>query len=177
MTEAQYSSAQSAWQAFRQPTPEALDRLRRNTVPALPYLTTALTRFLQEYPWTIDGLSRSERRLLELASADGISLAEAFPRMQDGEDAYYMTDLSLSVLSDTLTCTSPPLLTLTRGTGEVGDALSGRVTLTSAGAAVLAGAEDRVQLCGVDRWLGGVHLQGKGPVWRWDPSIEETTRR
>ena len=187
VTEAQYSSAQSAWQAFRQPTPHSLDRLRRNPVPAFPYLTTALTRFLQEYPWTTDGLSRSERRLLELASADGISLAEAFPRMQDGEDAYYMTDLTLSALSNALSRTSPSLLTLTRAGGDVGHALlaarmqrgklSGRAALTSAGAAVLAGAQDRVQLCGVDRWLGGVHLQGQGPVWRWDPSTEEVIQR
>ena len=177
VTAAQYSSAQVAWEAFRQPTPESLDRLRHNAVSALPHLTTALTRFLQEYPWTTDGLSRSERRLLELASADGISLAEAFPRMQDGEDAYYMTDLSLSALADTLSRTSPPLLTLTPAEGEVAHALSGRVALTSAGAAVLAGAQDNVQLRGVDRWLGGVHLLGQGPVWRWDPSIEEVTHR
>ena len=177
VTDAHYSSAQSAWQAFRQPTPESLDHLRRNPEPALPYLTTALTRFLQEYPWTTDGLSRSERRLLELASADGISLAEAFPRMQDGEDAYHMTDLSLSSLADTLSRSSPPLLTLTPAESDATHPLSGRVALTPAGAAVLAGAQDRVELCGVDRWLGGVRLQGQGPVWRWDPSIEEVTHR
>ena len=97
--------------------------------------------------------------------------------MQDGEDAYFMTDLSLSALSNDLSRTSPSLLTLTRAGGEVGHALPGRAALTSAGAAVLAGAQDRVQLCGVDRWLGGVHLQGQGPVWRWDPSIEEVIHR
>jgi plastocyanin len=25
-----------------------------------------------------------------------------------------------------------------------------------------------IALCGIDRWLGGVHLEGSGPVWRWD---------
>ena len=31
---------------------------------ALPFLDSALKRFLEEYPWTPDGLSRSERQLL-----------------------------------------------------------------------------------------------------------------
>jgi len=24
-----------------------------------------------------------------------------------------------------------------------------------------------VKLCGIDRWLGGVHMQGRGRAWRW----------
>ena len=67
VTDEQYALAGRAWQAFREATPEALDTLRGEDTSALPYLATALTRFLQEYPWTSDGLSRTERRLLELA--------------------------------------------------------------------------------------------------------------
>ena len=46
--------------------------------------------------------------------------------------------------------------------GENGDApgpLRGTVALTEVGWAVLAGRADRVALGGIDRWLGGVHLQ------------------
>jgi hypothetical protein len=25
----------------------------------------------------------------------------------------------------------------------------------------------RVAICGIDRWLGGVHVQGHGRAWRW----------
>jgi hypothetical protein len=32
----------------------------------------------------------------------------------------------------------------------------------------LAGQLDRVATCGIDRWLGGVHLQGRRRIWRWD---------
>ena len=35
---------------------------------AMPYLGRALERFLENYPSTRDGLSRSERRLLQLAA-------------------------------------------------------------------------------------------------------------
>ena len=38
----------------------------------------------------------------------------------------------------------------------------GVVTLTDAGRSVLAGRLDRVVACGIERWLGGVHLQSGG---------------
>jgi hypothetical protein len=160
--------AERAWQAFRSPTPEALDALRRTDTSALPYLAPALARFLQEYPWTSDGLSRTERRLLQLASGGGIDLAAAFPRMHDGEDAYYITDSSLADLADTLSRTSPPLLTLTPGRIAGQGSLEGSVTITDFGRAVLAGRSDRVATCGIDLWLGGTHLRGDAAVWRWD---------
>jgi hypothetical protein len=40
--------------------------------------------------------------------------------------------------------------------------------LTEQGNAVLAGQVDWMQLHGIDRWLGGVHLSGHEPAWRWD---------
>ncbi|MEO7134937.1 MAG: hypothetical protein ABI024_12030, partial [Vicinamibacterales bacterium] len=43
----------------------------------------------------------------------------------------------------------------------------GTLDLTAHGRNVLLGRADRLQLCGIDRWLGGVHLQGRGPAWRW----------
>jgi len=163
ITDAQYGLAARAWQAFREPAPEQLDRLSRTDTSALPFLGAALTRFLQEYPWTTDGLSRRERRLLEL-SRDGISLTAAFPRMDQGETAYYIADTSLFDTAEALASTTPPLLTLSDGEGW-----RRSVSLTEAGRTVLAGERDRVTLCGMDRWLGGVHLEAGSPMWRWDP--------
>ena len=40
-------------------------------------------------------------------------------------------------------------------------------TVTPLGRQALAGAIDRVHEQGIDTWRGGVHLQGRGPVWRW----------
>jgi len=44
------------------------------------------------------------------------------------------------------------------------------VRITDLGRAVLAGAVDHIQLNGVDRWRGGVHLKGHEVPWRWDES-------
>ena len=39
--------------------------------------------------------------------------------------------------------------------------------LTDSGRAVLDGSADRVDLLGLDRWLGGTHLT-RANDWRWD---------
>jgi hypothetical protein len=169
VNDAQYALAERAWKAFREPGPEALETLPRSDTSALPYLAAALERFLQEYPSTGDGLSRSERKLVQLAESGPIRVESAFPRMHEGEDAYYITDGSLAELVSTLSRTSPPLVTFT-GDSTAGDrVLRGSISLTEAGREVLAGRRDRVA-CGLDRWLGGVHLQNGGVIWRWDAS-------
>ena len=173
--ERQYELAQRAWQAFREPTPEALDERRRDDMSALPYLAASITRFLQEYPWTTDGLSRSERRLLELAGGTGIALWEAFPRMYEGERVYHITGESLAELAEALSCTSPPLLAMDPSGSPDGHDLRGVVTLTDTGRSVLSGQQDRVATCGIDRWFGGVHLQSGGRIWRWDNTVQRIT--
>jgi hypothetical protein len=41
------------------------------------------------------------------------------------------------------------------------------LALSDDGRAVLEGRADRVALCGIDRWIGGVHLTSDR-CWRWD---------
>ena len=54
------------------------------------------------------------------------------------------------------------------------DLLSGTISITEAGRAVLSGGVDAVRLRGFDKWLGGTHLRaapGGGDVpWRYDPA-------
>jgi hypothetical protein len=63
---------------------------------------------------------------------------------------------------------SPPLLALDAPATPQRHILESVASLTDAGRTVLAGQLDRVTACGIDRWLGRVHLQGHGPLWRWD---------
>lgn len=168
VTDRQFALARRAWDAFRAPAPDALDNLRLVDTSSLPFLGAAVTRFLQEYPWTTDGLSRSERRLLAIAGDGEIELSKAFPRMYDDERVYHVTDSSLAAMANSLSSTTPPLLGIDLGRGANGHALRGIVSLTDAGRSVLAGERDRVAICGIDRWLGGVHLAPGARIWRWD---------
>jgi hypothetical protein len=164
VTGAQYDLAARAWDAFRQRTPEGIGEFvgkpegLQPRAEALPFLGPALRRFLQEYPWTSDGLSRTERRLLTLAAQGQADWPASFPRMHDGEDFYHISDTSHAELAETLSTTSPPLITTSMQFPS----------LTPEGRDVLEGRADRVTLCGIDRWFGGVHMQGRAVPWRWD---------
>ncbi len=175
VTDDEYALAEHAWRAFREPTPEALDALRRSDTTAMPFLAPAIERFLQEYPWTHDGLARTERRLLEIADG-GATMNSVFPRMHDGERAYYVADLELKDLVETLSRTSPPLIAFTPDANDSGKFWRGTVNATDAGREALAGRRDRVA-CGLDKWLGGVHLQSAGgAIWRWDDRQRRVVR-
>jgi hypothetical protein len=62
------------------------------------------------------------------------------------------------------------------GGGTPRHLLSGTIELTGLGREVLSGREDRISRCGIERWLGGVHLTGRGPHWRWDGAHERLVR-
>jgi len=175
LSDTQYTLAGRAWQAFRQSTPEALDALRHEDTSALPYLADALKRFLQEYPWTSDGLSRTERRLLQLANDGPLSLAKAFPAMGQGDRFYTITDLSLLATAAHLNTTSPALLSIDRAAASE-HPFRAQIAATEAGRSVLEGDLDRVETCGLDRWFGGTHLQGRTQLWRWDEATQRVAR-
>jgi hypothetical protein len=58
------------WNAFRSPDPTRLLAVLGGDTDQLPYLASALTRHLEEFPSSRNGLSRSERQILE-ALQDG----------------------------------------------------------------------------------------------------------
>ena len=80
--------------------------------------------------------------------------------MHEDERAYYITDGSLDDLARSLASTSPRLLSFVEeGTAE--RPLAAVVAATDDGRAALDRRLDRVA-CGLDRWIGGVHLQSGG---------------
>jgi hypothetical protein len=176
MTEERYVLSQRAWTAFRQSSPETLDEFRRNTTRAVPFLDSALKRFLEEYPWVNDGLSRSERRLLDIASSGPVDLWTTFVHMHQGETAYYITDLSLLSLLRDFSRVDPPLLAIAGASLEEDRIPSGTVTITDRGRAILNGKLDRVATYGIDRWFGGVHLTSDGVQWRWNNAAQRIVK-
>lgn len=48
----------------------------------------------------------------------------------------------------------------------------GELRLTETGRALLEGQADCVMLNGIDRWLGGVHLEDGKSTWRWDEDVQ-----
>jgi len=91
----QFELASAAWSAFTSPDPRELERFLDQDA-ALPYLAAAIKRFCEEYPWTEDGLTRTERTIARLR-ADGITdpreLFVAFSKTEDplwmGDDSFF----------------------------------------------------------------------------------------
>ena len=152
-------AAQAAWKAFRAPEPTAIEPLARSTNAALPYLAGALERHLQQFPALRNGISRTERQILESIESGLHEFGELFLADQKREERIFMGDCTFRCHLQRLARCRRPLVSFDERE---------RYELTSFGRAVLDGAEDHVRANGIDRWLGGVHLCEGAPVWRWD---------
>ncbi len=166
--------ARDAWRAFRAPDPREIEAiLRRDTTP-LPHLAGALHRHLEDFPGVADGLSRSERQILRAVSQGATGFEEAFRATQAMEERVFLGDLSFHRLLRELAAPPRPLLRLETAGGSSPRAL--RLALTASGREVLAGNDDWVRMRGIDRWLGGVHLEGSQSPWRWNPETGRLAR-
>ena len=162
VTAEQIALARTAWSAFRAPQPRALLSFVEQPSPALPFLRPALIRHLQQFPSTFNGLSRTEQAALEAIASGMTRLDTAFVATQQREEARFLGDAVFIDYLRELAGGSTPLVTMS------GDGMDATLSLTDAGRAVLRGEADRVKLNGIDRWFGGVHLEGAGAEWRWD---------
>jgi hypothetical protein len=169
VTSAQHVAARDAWDAFRAPDPRAIVEVLPR-LSALPHLAPALRRHLQQFPSVENGLSRTEQQALEAVAAGAAPLKRVYVASNhEREEAVFMGDLTFLEHVKTIARGARPLLTPFAS-------LDDEVRLTPDGRRVLDGDADRVKLCGLDRWLGGVHLTGTGPTWRWD-AARNTVRR
>ncbi len=168
--------AARAWNAFRAPEPVALDALRGKGTPALPVLAPALGRLLEELPAKINGLSRTEHAALAAVAEGARAPAEIFVAVHTREGRPFMGDWPFWRVLGRLTSGTKPMLELASGARprfppEVPAAASfgaQRFRLTPSGREVLAEKLDAIELNGIDRWLGGTHLQKGAKLWRWD---------
>lgn len=159
--EREVALAVRAWEAFRAPEPAALNELVRLGTPALPDLAPALLRLLEEYPAVGDGLARTERQALRAVAGGAVSQIEVFLAATEADERPFMGDVPFAWWLAGLCAGPEPLLSCP----------AGAYALTDAGRACLRGEADRVGLAGgIDRWLGGVHLQGADAAYRWDPA-------
>lgn len=177
LTVAEWQAAASAWSVFRAADPTAL--VAFDHPGAWPTLRAALRRHLQQYPWTRDGLSRTERQTLAALASGSRSPRSAFVAANhEVEAAIFMGDLGWWYHIRTLMTAPRPLIRVS-GAAPADmhdpdwwrdDETAPTLALTDDGRQVLAGDADRIALNGLDRWLGGVHLQvAPGEmVWRWE---------
>lgn len=175
ITAAEKELAVNAWKAFASNDPRAIADLLAQDCSALPYLADALRRHLEQYPSVINGLNRLQREALEVVAAGTNKLGQIFREVSNKEERPFFGDTTLWNCMDELAGGPAPLLKID-GPGPLKHSLwdpiqkIGRwsVAVTSSGQDVLSAQADFIKLNGIDRWLGGVHLQGAEARWRWD---------
>jgi len=166
ITVQEFKLAQRAWNEFRSPVPTGLAQLLEEDIAALPFLRAAIIRHLEQFPSTANGLSRSERQILEIVESGVSRVGEIFRANQAKEERIFMGDLPFFACVQGLVEISVPLLDIIRDGNPFGKT---DVRITPRGKKVLHNEEDHIYLNGIDRWLGGVRLQGT-KAWRWGPS-------
>jgi redox-sensitive transcriptional activator SoxR len=176
-------AAASAWAAVQAPEPTSLAQWATRETTHLPFLASALQRLLEELPAPTDGLSGTEQRALDVIASGARTPPAAFVAAQRLEDAPFLGDTwfyrTLSALGqdtnrlvetdDGTPLPPPPPLS----DGQLFARLQLRLTAT--GERTLHGKADRVELLGIDRWIGGTHITPDN-IWRWHPTKRKLVR-
>ena len=176
-------AAASAWAAVQAPEPTSLAEWATRETTHLPFLASALQRLLEELPAPTDGLSGTERRALDVIASGARTPPAAFVAAQRLEDAPFLGDTWFYRTLSALGQDTSRLVETDGGTplppppplsdGQLFARL--QLRLTASGERTLRGEADRVELLGIDRWIGGTHITPDN-TWRWHPTKRKLVR-
>ena len=159
----------AVWNALREPSPLTLHAIAAGGTPALPVMAAAITRHLQELPWTQDGLALTQRLALAQLHAGPRTVAAMFAAIQSRtEPLPFLGDLMFWAVLREMAQVEPPPFEIDAATVALTWHRHALV-LTPDGAAVLAGERDWLSLRPPERWVGGVRIAPGAPAWRWSP--------
>ncbi len=176
VTSEQMAEAQQAWAAFRSNDPRELLAFSDRGNHVLPFLCAALKRHFEEFPWQSDGLTRTERQLLQLIIDGESRPGRLFVSNMDLESVLFIGDWpTYSVLNRLSTATIPlincqsgdPFQTPQQATSPEAFR-SQRLEPTTAAKKVLSLNQHADECINRDYWLGGVRIDNQANRWRWN---------
>ena len=177
VTDAQLHLAQAAWNAFRAPTPHEWFALLERDTSALPFLSDAILRMLEEYPDTATGLSKTESRLMARLAKGTSTPAALFGHNQRQERRVYLGDWSFWEILNGLITGAQPLLSWVDASGQVTTRNAKcELKLTESGSGVLAGEYNRLDINRAPRWYGGVE-PNQTYTWCWNAAACRPQKR
>jgi len=180
VTPEQLELATRAWKAFGSADPTSIAKLLDEDTSALRYLAPALRRHLEEFPSSIDGLSRSEREALTAIETGHSTPVAAFLEVARKQESIFLGDIIFYSYLERLSGKRDALVTWRDGTPVIAptseqsrEFVEGELTLTPLGREVLSGTKDWQHINKRTRWLGGVEIAPGGKGWRWNPAERE----
>jgi hypothetical protein len=174
-----FRTATRAWRAFTAEEPSQLNRLLAADLSALPHLNAALFAEAREYPALGCGLSAMERLFLEELSCHGPAMPCTLlsnpldARWQGIGDVYLLGKVRGFIdAPNQLACFAEPF----NGNFDNFEFNGSVLEITEFGRRVLAEQADAVLYNGVNRWIGGVRLEGQDCPWRWSEQERRVVR-
>jgi hypothetical protein len=159
VTSAIFEAARKVWHTFTAEEPPALVALAQQDVAGLPHMRAAMLRLCQEFPWTTDRLSRSQRHALQAVGQGPARDDELFRRAMAREEAAFQGDASFYAVLRDLASGAQPL---------VEREAEQPYAATAPGRRILAG--DGGWDAAPSRWIGGTDL-GETP-YLWDDDAQ-----
>lgn len=166
----QMAIARKAWEIYRGSNPALLLQFAKKHNESQPILSNALVCQLEQYPSVKNGLSISEQALLHEVEAKRNGV-RAIGYVLGYDEDYRMGDDELFQILFRFLRNGVPLIETHKKKlplKSFADLRKAELKLSQAGRDVLSGKVDQIELNGIDRWIGGVHLKGKTVPWRWD---------
>ena len=175
ITSNQLASGYQSWLAFCSPNPKKIVEIITQDISYLPYLQSAFLRLLQEYPDKENGLSRNQSQILKIVQSNMTQPGEIFKESHKMEEANYLGDASFWQHMYGMNHCDFPLLQaegskpffLPSSLNPDQEFLQQRLILTELGQQVILNKTNWVEINGIDKWLGGVHVTRK-TLWYWD---------
>ena len=171
VTDGQLALGTAVWAALRRPDPTTLADIAASGTPDLPAMAGALTRHLQELPWTGDGLSLTERLTLRRLADGPMRGGRLFHHLATTDEPLpFLGDTMYAVVLDALARADRPAVSRTADAPWPKQ----EYALTDTGRALLDGQYDWRACRPRERWVGGVRLANDAGDWRWDPAGSRT---
>ncbi len=189
ITLAQSAIGEAAWRAFTAVTPTRLLSFYPADLSSMPFIKNAFARLVQEFPDKLTGLSRTAFLILDAVQNKQTTEDAIFHYVQRKEPVPFMSRNIFQRHFHALLQGAHPVLmkkvlkqeSVLEVEGE-SDAPEENVLIhdyaiqfTRYTNQVLHQWADWVQLNGIDRWIGGVHLS-EGVIWRYDKITRQVNR-
>jgi hypothetical protein len=161
VTEAMRAMGHLAWTAYAGADPLGSLPLSTRETSALPFVQGAFRCHLGRFPSVANGLNEVETAALAVLRRGPRPFGDLFRDVTAHLRVrrHGMGDVQFAACVRGLA----PMVSAIGG-----EAASADLEITPIGRDVVAGDRDRLEIQSIDTWLGGVHLRGDRPRWRWD---------
>jgi len=170
------------WEAYTSDQPEKHQHMLEVDSSALPFARDAFAAHLARLPSVNNGLGIIEQTTLEAVAGGTDKPHDLFRKVGDQLHTLGMGDLEFWYYLAKMSEGADPLLVMD-GTASFPDfkravpQFQDRVLqVADRGRELLGGKADYACTGMIDKWVGGLHVQGANPLWRWNPERKSVER-